>query len=213
MAVTYTRSGDTGDTSLSGGVRVRKDDRRIEICGCIDELSASLGLVRTEGLPPHREETIVRIQHELFGFCAEIAAAKKTADAVSPEHVARLEEEIDRMEAVLPPLKQFIVPGADRLSAALHFSRTVCRRAERAFTSLPRSRQEYPVLAAYLNRLSDWLFVLARTAEAGFPQHVSPSSGTLHCPLIIEDRLSGADVLVDQQPDYNPADNHGKIGG
>ena len=160
----YTRKGDTGTTSLCGGVLVDKDDQAIEICGTIDELSASLGVVRTEELSPQFETILLRIQRELIAFCTEIATNSVT---ITSEHVRQLESDIDRIASELPPLTQFIIPGKNRTSAMLHLSRTICRRAERCLVTLYHTeicRTENPSLhlIAYLNRLSDLLFVLAR---------------------------------------------------
>ena len=155
----YTHKGDTGTTSLSGTVRVEKDDPCIEVCGNIDELSALLGVVRTEGLPPPFESIVLRIQQELIAFCAEMVLDTIT---ISPEHVQQIESDIDRISGELPPLTQFIIPGENRLSALLHLSRTVCRRTERSLVTLCRTRTKSPHLVAYLNRLSDLLFVMAR---------------------------------------------------
>jgi cob(I)alamin adenosyltransferase len=158
----YTRQGDTGTTSLYGGVRVDKDDLGIEVCGVIDELSASLGMVRTEGLPGRFETIILRIQCELIAFCADIVSDTRT---ISPEHVQQMESEIDSIESALLPLVQFVIPGVNRLSAMLHISRTICRRAERSLITLCRTQNQSPPLVAYLNRLSDLLFVMARASE------------------------------------------------
>jgi len=163
----YTRKGDAGTTSLYSGVRVEKDDPGIEVCGSIDELSASLGMVRTEGLPPQFEPLIVRIQQELISFCTDIVSGSAT---ISPEHIWKLESEIDRMAPGLPPLSQFIIPGDNRISAMLHLSRTICRRAERRLVTLFRTRHKLPHLVVYLNRLSDLLFVMARKVSETVPQ-------------------------------------------
>ena len=155
----YTRQGDAGTTSLHGNVHVNKDDPSIEVCGNIDELSASLGIVRTEGLPPQFETIILRIQQELIAFCSEIVS---DSVKITPEHIRQLELEIDHIESELPPLTQFIIPGENRISATLHLSRTICRRAERSLATLFRTRKQSLLLIAYLNRLSDLLFVMAR---------------------------------------------------
>ena len=160
----YTRSGDAGTTSLYGGVRVDKDVPDIDVCGSIDELSASLGVVRAEGLPAQFESIVLRIQQELIAFCAEIVTG--TA-AISSEHVRQIEADIDVLESDLPPLRQFVIPGENRLSALLHLSRTVCRRAERSLVTLCRTEKKSPYLVAYVNRLSDLLFVMARCTQNG----------------------------------------------
>jgi len=155
----YTRKGDTGMTALYGTVRVDKDDPSIEVCGNIDELSASLGVVRAEGLPVQFESIILRIQQELIACCADIVSDSAT---ISLEPIRQIESEIDRISAELPPLTQFVIPGENRLSALLHLSRTVCRRAERSLVTLCRTEEKPPYLLAYLNRLSDLFFVMAR---------------------------------------------------
>ena len=159
----YTRGGDTGTTSCYGGVRLDKDEPSMEVCGNIDELSASLGMLRAEGMSPPFEKIILRIQQELISFCADIVCDAAT---ISPEHVRQLETEIDGIDAELPPLAQFVIPGENRLSAMLHLSRTICRRAERSLVTLLRTQKKSPHLAAYLNRLSDLLFVMARKASS-----------------------------------------------
>ena len=150
-----------------GAVRGDKDDPVIDVCGNIDEFSASLGLVRAEGLPTQFKTIILRIQQELITFCAEVVS---NSVAISLEHVQQIESDIDRISAELPPLTQFVISGENRLSALLHLSRTVCRRAERSTVTLCRTEQKSPYLVAYLNRLSDLLFVMARKAgsEAAF---------------------------------------------
>lgn len=158
----YTRAGDTGTTSLYGGGRVAKDDPRMEVCGTIDELSASLGLVRAEGLSEEFECIIMRIQRELISLCTEIVSDTRM---ISMEHVRQIEGNIDHIEPTLPPLANFIISGDHRLSSLLHFSRTVCRRAERHFVTLCRTENLSPILIAYLNRLSDLLFITARAHE------------------------------------------------
>jgi cob(I)alamin adenosyltransferase len=155
----YTRTGDTGTTLLYGDVRLDKDDPAVEVCGNIDELSASLGVVRAEGIPEPCETIILRIQQELFAFCTEIIF---DVAMILPEHVQRIESEIDRIESELPLLSHFIIAGESQSSAMLHLSRTICRRAERSLATLCRTKQKSPHIAAYLNRLSDLLFVLAR---------------------------------------------------
>ena len=157
----YTRQGDTGTTSLYCGVRVDKDAPSIEVCGNIDELSASLGMIRVDGVQPF-ETLILRIQQELIAFCADIVSDSAT---ISQGHVQRLESEIDRLELELPPLTQFVMAGESRTSAALHLSRTICRRAERSLVTFLRTQQKSPHLTAYLNRLGDLLFVMARYGE------------------------------------------------
>ena len=141
-----------------------KDDITLEVCGTIDELSASLGMIRAEGLPTQYETIILRIQQELISFCADIVF---DSAMILPEHVRQMESEIDLIGSELPTLTQFVIPGENRTSAMLHLSRTICRRAERSLVSLCHSKEKPPLLVAYLNRLSDLLFVMARKAAFG----------------------------------------------
>ena len=179
----YTRTGDSGETSLFDGTRARKNDPRVDACGEVDELNAWLGLVRAissptglTGFDPALAEEIVHIQRDLFALGAQLAdpadkiAARVTKATLGDEDVARLERLIDRFEEELPPLRRFILAGGAPAGAALHVARTVCRRAERRMVALdPRVD---PVLLRYVNRLSDLLFVLARVTNhrAGVPE-------------------------------------------
>jgi cob(I)alamin adenosyltransferase len=167
----YTRTGDEGETGLPGGVRVPKDELRPETCGAVDELNTVLGLVRSEPLPPAIDQTLERIQHELFAAGAELASADPSRLAITrigPQHVERMEREIDHYQQQLPALTEFILPGGTRAAALLHLARAVCRRAERRLVTLARKNQPpiAPALTVYLNRLGDLLFVLARAANA-----------------------------------------------
>ncbi len=167
----YTRTGDLGETGLFAGPRVGKDAPRMEACGTIDELSAHLGAARSRGLPRDLDETVQRLQHELFEVGAELATpdpVKHGTRTIGPPHVERIETDIDRLDAELAELRAFILPGGAPAAAELHVARAVCRRAERRLTTLLRHAQE-PIsltLLAYLNRASDLLFVLARAANA-----------------------------------------------
>ena len=167
----YTRTGDLGKTGLLDGSRIGKDDLRLEAYGTIDELNTVLGVVRSEGLPEPLNDLLERLQHELFELGAELATVDPTArgtGTIGPDHVSRLEAEIDRYEEPLPRLKQFILPAGTRAAAGLHLARSVCRRAERRLVALVRQNQHQisPSLLAYLNRLGDLLFVLARSVNA-----------------------------------------------
>lgn len=171
MAKIYTRRGDDGSTGLFGGPRVRKDDLRVAAYGDVDELNSSLGLAREELLAQADLLSLVdALQSELFTLGAELAtpeaeSAPKEVPRVQASHVERLEREIDRLTSELPPMKNFILPGGSRPGAALHLCRTVCRRAERKVVSLAESSTVSPVALAYVNRLSDLLFVMARAAN------------------------------------------------
>jgi cob(I)alamin adenosyltransferase len=169
----YTRRGDDGSTGLFGGPRVRKDDLRVAAYGEVDELNSALGMAREELLAPEQEDVLAivdALQSELFTLGAELAtpqAEKAPRDVPRTEGamVSRMEGDIDRFTAELPEMRQFILPGGSRAGAALHFCRTVCRRAERAAVQLSEAEPVSPQVLAYLNRLSDLLFVLARLAN------------------------------------------------
>jgi len=169
----YTRTGDRGETALSNGERVPKHALRVEAYGSVDELNATLGLARL-----HAEGSIAQriavIQNDLFDLGADLSRPRMEEDATAPypvlriieSQVARLEAEIDGMNADLAPLRSFILPGGSALAAHLHLCRTVARRAERAAVALAASEDSNPEAVKYLNRLSDWLFVAGRVANA-----------------------------------------------
>ena len=165
----YTRRGDLGETSLFSGPRVGKDQKRIVVCGTLDELSSLLGLARAEELLPENAQKILEIQKKLVELSTQIAAMTPTrheVKTVQRSDVAALEAQIDAISANLPPLKNFILPGANKTSALLHVARTVCRRAERRLVALVRQDETVSKIPiAWLNRLGDLLFVLARTEE------------------------------------------------
>jgi len=172
----YTRAGDGGETDLPDGSRVPKDAIEIEALGTIDELNSVLGLARTEEPPEEIGRLLEQLQEDLLAAGAELAAADPEALAIrriDRQRVEALEKAIDRYEATLSPLEHFIVPAGTRAAAALHHARAVCRRAERRLVSLIREVEPglSPHLTAYLNRLGDLLFVLARAvnARAGHP--------------------------------------------
>jgi cob(I)alamin adenosyltransferase len=153
----YTKTGDDGSTGLVGGARVNKDDPRIESLGAVDELNAACGLASV--IADEKLLAMLRaIQNELFNLGAQLAGSP---DLLAERSIARLESEIDAADAILPPLKNFILPGGSELAARLHLARTICRRAERLLVALPAP----PAAIKYLNRLSDWLFVHARLAN------------------------------------------------
>jgi cob(I)alamin adenosyltransferase len=167
----YTRTGDRGQTGLFGGPRVAKDEARVEAYGTIDELNAALGMIRAEPLPAGIDGVIERIQNELFDVGAELASpdpAARSTPTIGAAHVAALEADIDRFEAELMPLRQFLLPGGTRPAAGLHVARAVCRRAERRLVTAMRESNPpiSPTILAYLNRLGDLLFVVARAANA-----------------------------------------------
>ncbi|MEX2185593.1 MAG: cob(I)yrinic acid a,c-diamide adenosyltransferase [Pirellulales bacterium] len=171
----YTKTGDDGETGLFGGGRVAKDDLRIEAYGAVDELNAALGLARASRPPTDVDAVLVAIQNDLFVAGAELATPAasldkldKRSDRLADRHIERLEAAIDRFEARLVPLTQFILPGGDSTAAALHLARTICRRAERRVVSLRRDQPSAVSDATmiYINRLGDLLFVLARASAA-----------------------------------------------
>jgi cob(I)alamin adenosyltransferase len=165
----YTRTGDTGETALFGGRRVGKADARVHAYGEVDELNAHLGLARASGASFEVDAELVRLQRDLFALGAQLADPdRKVMDRsaktrLGDEEVTRLEQLIDRLEADLPPLRNFVLAGGTPCGAALHVARAVCRRAERAMVALGPALD--PVLLRYINRLSDLLFVLARSAN------------------------------------------------
>jgi cob(I)alamin adenosyltransferase len=165
----YTRTGDGGETSYFDGTRVRKDDPRLDTYGDIDELNAWLGLVRASAIDADLDAALTRIQQDLFALGAQLAdpggklSARVLKAIVSDADVVRLESSIDGYERELAPLKKFILAGGTPGGAALHVARTVCRRAERRMVALEPAVDG--VLLRYVNRLSDWLFVLARVVN------------------------------------------------
>lgn len=157
----YTKSGDKGQTSLVGGTRVSKSDQRIEAYGTVDELNSALGVVASL----HSLYTVFLndIQHKLFNIGSTLAAEndlKFELPSVDLEDIAVLEKEIDRINSGLEPLKNFILPGGSLLSAHTHIARCICRRAERRVVELDEPR--FSIHVQYLNRLSDYLFILSR---------------------------------------------------
>jgi len=166
----YTKTGDAGDTGLFGGPRVGKDDLRVEAYGAVDELNAVLGLARARGGVVELASLLSAVQEQLFTVGAELATppgakAHAVVPPVDPGWTLALERAIDRFEAELPPLRHFILPGGTALAADLHHARAVCRRAERRVVSLHHQQQVEAGLLAFLNRLSDFLFVAARVAN------------------------------------------------
>src|SRR3954447_1161053 len=164
-----TRTGDAGTTGLGDGSRVAKDSARIAAIGEVDELNSTLGVLAAEALPPEIEACLAAIQHDLFDLGGELSIPGYTA--VTDAHVVRLEDHVERFNADLAPLKEFILPGGTRAAAIAHVARTVCRRAERALVAAAATDAITPTSRIYLNRLSDLLFVLARTLNrtAGRP--------------------------------------------
>jgi cob(I)alamin adenosyltransferase len=163
----YTKTGDLGMTGLLGNRRVPKDDARIEAYGTVDELNAVLGMVRAHGLDMAADGLLAAVQGDLFVVGSALADPSPGGpfhNVITGEYVARLELAIDTLEAELKPLTQFILPGGTLAAAQIHLARTICRRAERLTVKLSRQPgEDVPsALITYLNRLSDFLFVLAR---------------------------------------------------
>jgi cob(I)alamin adenosyltransferase len=163
----YTRTGDQGETSLFGGTRVPKNDARIEAYGTVDELNSTIGVARAAGgLPSETEDTLHDVQADLFEVGAHLASPGTSRfPGVEPARIEALETQIDAMERELTPLQSFILPAGSAQAAQLHVARTVCRRAERLVVGLEDDSPATISTIAYLNRLSDYLFVAARFAN------------------------------------------------
>jgi cob(I)alamin adenosyltransferase len=166
----YTRAGDTGATSLGDGSRVPKTDPRIEAYGTVDELNSFVGLALAGDLPDEFREWLEQIQNDLFDLGADLAVPlenERERLRVDQAHVERLEDLCDRINAGLEPLKSFVLPSGTEAAARLHVARAVCRRAERLVIALSETASVNQHAIAYLNRLSDLLFILARAANDG----------------------------------------------
>ncbi len=171
----YTRGGDAGATSLIGGTRRRKDDIRVEAYGAVDETNAAIGLARLAIEPEDKllDAMLERIQNELFDLGAELATPTKKAPetgnglSIVQSQIDRIEKEIDQLNASLEPLKSFVLPGGTAVAAHLHLARTIARRTERVVVTLANMPEEHvePTAQAYINRLSDFLFVASRFAN------------------------------------------------
>jgi cob(I)alamin adenosyltransferase len=168
----YTKTGDAGETALGNGARVAKHAMRVTAYGTVDELNSFLGVARLEA-KGELDQALSRIQNDLFDLGADLCRPDMEKDAESEypplrmvnAQVSRLESEIDAMNAMLEPLRSFILPGGSALSAHLHVCRTVARRAERLAVELATMEAINPAAVKYLNRLSDWFFVAARIAN------------------------------------------------
>lgn len=172
----YTKGGDKGKTSLGDGKRLPKHDPRVAAYGTVDEANATIGLARLH-CRGEADAILGRVQNDLFDLGADLCtpesqAPKRPPLRVSGEQVARLEHEIDRINADLAPLKSFVLPGGSAAAACLHLARTVTRRAEREMTALAAGEPVNPEAIRYINRLSDLLFVLARQLNDGGAQDV-----------------------------------------
>jgi cob(I)alamin adenosyltransferase len=173
----YTKTGDSGETSLFDNTRVSKADARVDAYGEVDEVNACLGAARAAGVDDEISALIESLQKDLFALGARLAdpssriAPRVEKAAITDATVQRLEQAIDRLEETLPPLRRFILPGGSSGGALLHLARTVCRRAERRVIALGAGAVD-PMIIVYLNRLSDLLFVMARAVNrrSGVPE-------------------------------------------
>lgn len=165
----YTKQGDKGGTGLLGGFKVKKNHERLEAYGSIDELNSWIGMIRSYPIPQLELNTLIQIQRRLFMIGSYLAYDVENATEtisnlpmINEEHVSCLEKEIDRMNEQLPKLSNFIMPGGDPQSSACHLARTICRRAERRVVALTKTIEVENIIIQYLNRLSDYFFVLGR---------------------------------------------------
>jgi len=170
MSPIYTKTGDSGETGLFGGGRVGKDDPRVSAYGELDELNASIGLARSQGLDPQMDALAATLQDELFTVGSVVATpqgtkAEQHIPKIKSEWIKAMEDAIDAFDRELPPMNAFILPGGCKAAAALHVARTVCRRAERRAVPLYREGKVELLVIGYLNRLSDLLFTMARAAN------------------------------------------------
>jgi cob(I)alamin adenosyltransferase len=167
----YTKTGDDGTTGLVGGTRVKKQDARLEAYGTVDELNAAIGVVRSFLIPEDLKNMLGEIQNKLFNIGSRLASDEKGDDitsrlSVTEANLEFLEKNIDLLEEDLPELTQFILPGGDMAAAQCHVARTVCRRAERRILEFSEQGKVEPEIIRYMNRLSDFLFVLSRKLSA-----------------------------------------------
>ncbi|MCG8311634.1 MAG: cob(I)yrinic acid a,c-diamide adenosyltransferase [Pseudomonadales bacterium] len=157
----YTRTGDKGTTGLGDGSRVEKDDLRVEAYGTVDELNSTVAMILCEQqVPDNLRQWLLDIQHDLFDLGSELCVPGYTA--IKQEHIESLETNLDLLNADLPMLKEFILPGGNRAASSCHLARTICRRAERRVFTLSKNTRINELGMQYLNRLSDFLFVAAR---------------------------------------------------
>jgi cob(I)alamin adenosyltransferase len=166
-----TRTGDDGSTGLASGDRIGKDQTRVAALGDVDELNSAIGVLLAEVLPADARDALLGVQHDLFDLGGELSLPGHAL--ISTAQLARIEELVTQFNAGLPPLKEFVLPGGTRPAALAHMARTICRRAERTLVALARQEELPPLQVQYLNRLSDLLFVLARS----FNHSVNQSGG------------------------------------
>ncbi|MBI4931173.1 MAG: cob(I)yrinic acid a,c-diamide adenosyltransferase [Bacteroidetes bacterium] len=162
----YTKKGDKGETSLLGGTRVKKSHIRIESYGTVDELNSWLGLIRDQNISTDTKKFLIHVQDKLFTIGSHLASDPNKKGIKIPEikeeDVIALEKEMDKMNEVLPEMKSFVLPGGHTIVSYSHIARCVCRRAERCAVNLASAEQMEDIIIKYLNRLSDYLFVLSR---------------------------------------------------
>jgi cob(I)alamin adenosyltransferase len=162
----YTKTGDQGETSLIGGVRLPKHHIRIEAYGSVDELNAFIGLVRDQAIDEHSKQLLISIQDRLFTIGSLLAVGKEDTKmklpSLSEDDITLLEQEMDKMDETLPEMKHFVLPGGHTTVSYCHVARCVCRRAEREVLKLAENEKVDQLIFKYLNRLSDYLFVLSR---------------------------------------------------
>jgi len=174
----YTKTGDQGTTALFGGKRVSKADLRIDSYGTLDELNAFIGLLRDQAVNEKRKDTLVEVQDRLFTIGSVLATepgnTKVKIPSLLESDVIFLEKQIDSMDSVLPPMKSFVLPGGHASVSIGHVARTVCRRAERLVIALHEQEAIDQLVIKYLNRLSDYLFVLCRMMAAELKVEETP---------------------------------------
>jgi len=174
----YTKTGDTGSTSLFGGKRVLKSDLRIDTYGTVDELNSYIGLLRDQPVNTVRKELLVEIQDRLFTIGSILATepgnTKVMVPSLAETDIELLEQEMDSMDASLPPMRSFVLPGGHPAVSICHITRTVCRRAERLVIALDSLENVDPLVIKYLNRLSDYLFMLSRKMTAELRAEETP---------------------------------------
>ncbi|HGY91762.1 MAG TPA: cob(I)yrinic acid a,c-diamide adenosyltransferase [Planctomycetes bacterium] len=179
----YTKGGDGGETSLGDGARRPKDDLRVAAYGDADELGATVGLAAAFCEDPALMQRLRRVQNDLFDLGADLCLPSKEGEGegsvlrLREDQVARLETEIDEINAALPALESFVLSGGTAVGAHLHLARCVARRCERSIVSLMSSEDVSPIVLRYINRLSDWLFVMARHANGGMEILWRPGGG------------------------------------
>jgi len=161
----YTRTGDDGTTGLGDGSRTQKDSLRVEAYGTVDELNSAIGVLIADCDQESLSGVLLDVQHDLFDLGGELCMPG--TELIGDRHITRLENELDRINADLPALKDFILPGGNRAAAQAHLARTICRRSERRVIALARHEQVNEPAIRYLNRLSDLLFVIARVIARG----------------------------------------------